>query len=84
MQGFEKHLRKEKPSCKKPPQHRWKHPGALRNGEQVYSTSPKRDAIRLSLSQIIHHRAQIVSTCGGYPLPGSYGSAGDMRLVTGW
>jgi uncharacterized damage-inducible protein DinB len=55
----------------------------LRNGEQIYSTSPKRDVIRMSLSQIIHHRAQL----GVYlrllniPIPGSYGpSADDMSF----
>jgi len=55
----------------------------LRNGEQVYNTSPKRDVLRMSLSQIIHHRAQL----GVYlrllniPIPGSYGpSADDMSF----
>lgn len=51
----------------------------LRNGEQIYSTSPKRDVIRMALSQIIHHRAQL----GVYlrllniPIPGSYGPSAD-------
>jgi uncharacterized damage-inducible protein DinB len=51
----------------------------LRNGEQVYSTEPKADVIRMSLSQIIHHRAQL----GVYlrllnvPIPGSYGPSAD-------
>ena len=58
-------------------------PWTLRNGEQIYSTSPKRDVIRMALSQIIHHRAQL----GVYlrllniPIPGSYGpSADDMNF----
>jgi uncharacterized damage-inducible protein DinB len=55
----------------------------LRNGDQVYSTESKADVIRMSLSQIIHHRAQL----GVYlrllnvPIPGSYGpSADDMSF----
>ena len=51
----------------------------LRNGEQVYSTSSKEDVIRMTLSQVIHHRAQL----GVYlrlldiPIPGSYGPSAD-------
>jgi uncharacterized damage-inducible protein DinB len=51
----------------------------LRNGEKVYSTSSKAEVIRMSLSQIIHHRAQL----GVYlrllniPIPGSYGPSAD-------
>jgi len=51
----------------------------LRNGEQVYSTEPKADVIRMTLCQIVHHRAQL----GVYlrlldiPIPGSYGPSAD-------
>lgn len=55
----------------------------LRSGATIYSTEPKWDVIRMSLSQIIHHRAQL----GVYlrllniPIPGSYGpSADDMSF----
>lgn len=54
-------------------------PWTLRNGEQIYSTEPKRNVIRMTLSQIIHHRAQL----GVYlrllniPIPGSYGPSAD-------
>ena len=55
----------------------------LRNGDQVYSSDSKYDVIRMSYSQVIHHRAQL----GVYlrllniPLPGSYGpSADDMSF----
>ena len=55
----------------------------LRNGDQVYSTSPKSEVLRMTYSQIIHHRAQL----GVYlrllevPIPGSYGpSADDMSF----
>ena len=51
----------------------------LRNGDQIYSTEPKHDVIRMAHSQIIHHRAQL----GVYlrllniPIPGSYGPSAD-------
>ncbi|GGG04201.1 DinB family protein [Pontibacter amylolyticus] len=54
-------------------------PWTLREGDQIYSTSSKADVIRMSISQIIHHRAQL----GVYlrlldiPIPGSYGPSAD-------
>lgn len=56
----------------------------LRNGDNVFSADPKGEVIRMSISQTIHHRAQL----GVYlrlldiPIPGSYGpSADEMGLV---
>jgi len=54
-------------------------PWTLRNGDKIYSSDPKVDIIRMSLSQQIHHRAQL----GVYlrllniPIPGSYGPSAD-------
>lgn len=54
----------------------------LRNGETIYSSSSKFDVIRMTLSQIIHHRAQL----GVYlrllniPIPGSYGPSADTPM----
>lgn len=51
----------------------------LRSGETIYSVEPKIDVLRMSFSQIIHHRAQL----GVYlrlldiPIPGSYGPSAD-------
>ena len=51
----------------------------LRNGEEIYSTDPKADVIRMTYCQIVHHRAQL----GVYlrlldiPIPGSYGPSAD-------
>lgn len=51
----------------------------LRNGDDIYSKTPKADFIRITLSQMIHHRAQL----GVYlrlldiPIPGSYGPSAD-------
>ncbi len=54
-------------------------PWVLRNGETIYAKNPKIDVMRMSLSQQIHHRAQL----GVYlrllnvPIPGSYGPSAD-------
>ena len=51
----------------------------LRSGEHILSSGDKADMIRIALSQIIHHRAQL----GVYlrlldiPIPGSYGPSAD-------
>ena len=51
----------------------------LRNGEQIYSDTTKGEMIRMTYSQIVHHRAQL----GVYlrllniPIPGSYGPSAD-------
>jgi len=54
-------------------------PWTLRNGEQVYSVEPKADVIRMSISQIIHHRAQlgVFLRLLDVPIPGSYGPSAD-------
>ena len=54
-------------------------PWTLKNGETIYATNPKIEVLRMSLSQQIHHRAQL----GVYlrlldiPIPGSYGPSAD-------
>ena len=54
-------------------------PWTLRNGEKIYSSDPRIEVIKMSLSQQIHHRAQL----GVYlrllniPIPGSYGPSAD-------
>ncbi len=55
----------------------------LRNGDQVYSISTKYEVIRMSFSQIVHHRAQlgVFLRLLDVPIPGSYGpSADDMSF----
>jgi uncharacterized damage-inducible protein DinB len=55
----------------------------LRNGETIFSTSPKIDVLTMTLSQIIHHRAQlgVFLRLLNVPIPGSYGpSADDQRM----
>lgn len=54
-------------------------PWTLRNAETIFLTEPKVDILRMSVSQQIHHRAQL----GVYlrllniPIPGSYGPSAD-------
>ena len=54
-------------------------PWTLRNGDTIYATNSKIDVLRMSMSQQIHHRAQL----GVYlrllnvPIPGSYGPSAD-------
>ena len=54
-------------------------PWTLRNGDTIYAANPKIEIIRMSLSQQIHHRAQL----GVYlrllniAIPGSYGPSAD-------
>lgn len=51
----------------------------LRNGETIYSETSKADFIRITLSQIIHHRAQlgVFLRLLDIPIPGSYGPSAD-------
>ncbi len=51
----------------------------LRNGDQIYSTSSKEDVIRMTYSQIVHHRAQlgVFLRLLNVPIPGSYGPSAD-------
>ncbi|HYG01404.1 MAG TPA: DinB family protein [Chryseosolibacter sp.] len=56
-------------------------PWTLRSGKTIFSVDPKRDVLRMTFSQIIHHRAQL----GVYlrllniPIPGSYGPSADEQ-----
>lgn len=51
----------------------------LRNGDQVYSVTSKGEVIRMSFSQIVHHRAQlgVFLRLLDVPIPGSYGPSAD-------
>ena len=56
-----------------------KQPWVLRDGDQILLNQNKYDTVRVSISQTIHHRAQL----GVYlrllniPIPGSYGPSAD-------
>lgn len=51
----------------------------LRNGSDIYSTSSKYEVIRMTLCQIVHHRAQlgVFLRLLNIPIPGSYGPSAD-------
>jgi uncharacterized damage-inducible protein DinB len=83
MNYFEKTLADGKAHLKSAKEEQLFDSWTLRNGEEVYSTSPKSEVLRMVYSQVIHHRAQL----GVYlrlldvPIPGSYGpSADDMSF----
>lgn len=54
-------------------------PWTLRNGSEIYSVEPKMAVIRMTLSQIIHHRAQlgVFLRLLDVRIPGSYGPSAD-------
>lgn len=53
----------------------------LRSGEQIFSTTSKAEVIRMALSQLIHHRAQmgVFLRLLDVPIPGSYGPSADEQ-----
>lgn len=79
LEYFEKNLEEGRTELKEENTKLLDKPWTLRSGATIYNTSPKIDVIRMSLSQIIHHRAQL----GVYlrllnvPIPGSYGPSAD-------
>lgn len=83
MNHFEKSLAEGRASLEAAKEEQLADSWTLRNGEQIYNTTSKSEVIRMTYSQIIHHRAQL----GVYlrlldiPIPGSYGpSADDMSF----
>lgn len=82
MDYFEKNLSDGRSNLASATDEQLPDPWTLRNGEQVYSVEPKEEVIRMSLSQIIHHRAQL----GVYlrlldiAIPGSYGPSADEQF----
>jgi len=53
----------------------------LRNGEEIYDTSPKIKVIRMVFNQIVHHRAQlgVFLRLLEISIPGSYGPTADDK-----
>jgi uncharacterized damage-inducible protein DinB len=51
----------------------------MRNGEEIYSVESKGDVIRMSYSQIVHHRAPlgVFLRLLDVTIPGSYGPSAD-------
>src|SRR5664279_254649 len=83
MKYFEKNLADGRSHLEAATEEQLAESWTLRNGKDIYSTTPKSEVLRMAFSQIIHHRAQL----GVYlrlldiPIPGSYGpSADDMSF----
>jgi uncharacterized damage-inducible protein DinB len=53
----------------------------MRNGDQIYAKLTRSELIRVSLSQTIHHRAQlgVFLRLLNVPIPGSYGPSADEQ-----
>jgi uncharacterized damage-inducible protein DinB len=51
----------------------------MKNGDHIYMTCTKEEVIRMTMSQIIHHRAQlgVFLRLLEIPIPGSYGPSAD-------
>ncbi len=51
----------------------------LRSGDEIYSVEPKSEVIKMTLNQIVHHRAQlgVFLRLLDIPIPGSYGPSAD-------
>jgi uncharacterized damage-inducible protein DinB len=57
-------------------------PWTMRNGDQVYFTITKEDVVRMAISQMIHHRAQlgVFLRLLDIPIPGPYGPSADEMM----
>ena len=79
LELFEKHLAEGQEELENVKEKTLDEPWTLRNGEEIYSTEPKADVIRMTLSQIIHHRAQlgVFLRLLDVHIPGSYGPSAD-------
>ena len=76
---FEKSLADGRTELKEENEHLLDKDWTLRNGQQIYSVEPKADVIRMSINQIIHHRAQlgVFLRLLDIPIPGSFGPSAD-------
>ena len=59
-------------------------PWTLRSGEQIFIQATKYEMIRISIGQIIHHRAQmgVFLRLLNIPIPGPYGPSADEMEFT--
>ncbi len=79
MTWFEKNLEQGRAALSKAQDKDLQPSWTLRNGSEVYDVSPKGEVIRMSISQTIHHRAQlgVFLRLLDVPIPGSYGPSAD-------
>ncbi|HTH83377.1 MAG TPA: DinB family protein [Mucilaginibacter sp.] len=57
-------------------------PWVLRNGDQIFLQQNKYETVRVSISQTIHHQAQlgVFLRLLNIPIPGSYGPSADEQF----
>jgi len=79
MEYFERSLARGRESLSKAKEEVLTKEWTLRNGDQVYQVSSKREIIRMAYNQIVHHRAQlgVFLRLLDVPIPGSYGPSAD-------
>jgi uncharacterized damage-inducible protein DinB len=79
MELFEKSVENGYSELKEENETKMNEPWTLRNAEEIYSTEPKADVIRMALNQVTHHRAQlgVFLRLLDVPIPGSYGPSAD-------
>lgn len=79
LEYFERSLESGRSHLEKADIAQFDEPWTLRNGSEVYDVSPKGEVIRMSYSQIVHHRAQlgVFLRLLDIPIPGSYGPSAD-------
>ncbi len=79
LEYFEKTYIEGKANLEKADESQFSKDWTLREGDVIYQTTSKLEMLRMTFSQIIHHRAQL----GVYlrllevPIPGSYGPSAD-------
>lgn len=79
LEFFEKNLEEGKQQLAAATENQLPESWTMRNGKEIYTVDSKEDVIRQTMSQVIHHRAQL----GVYlrlldiPIPGSYGPSAD-------
>jgi uncharacterized damage-inducible protein DinB len=80
---FEKNYKEARARLEKATEEELMQKWTLRNGEEIYFTDPKLEVIRMSYSQIVHHRAQlgVFLRLLNVPIPGSYGPSADEQAM---
>ncbi|MBX2923248.1 MAG: DinB family protein [Chitinophagaceae bacterium] len=79
MAFFEKSLQEGRSELEKATDDQLEGRWVLRNGDEIYADNTKGETIRMSFSQIVHHRAQmgVFLRLLNIPIPGSYGPSAD-------
>jgi uncharacterized damage-inducible protein DinB len=81
LEFFEKTLTKGRSSLQNAKDNDLVPTWTMRYGDRVISVRPKEDVVRMCMSQIIHHRAQlgVFLRLLDVPIPGPYGPSADEK-----